>query len=155
MPENGAGFLTGGCQCGAIRYRVEGTPLRSGLCTCRMCQKALGGPFLADIVVPTARLTWTRGRPADYRSSSDAVRSFCASCGTPLGFRYLSQPDERGLTLFSLDDPRVAAPTKLHGAENKPAWLDRIADLPVERTDDSPPPGGDTFKSFQHPDRDT
>ena len=35
--------ITGGCQCGAVRFRAAGLG-RASLCHCRMCQKALGGP---------------------------------------------------------------------------------------------------------------
>jgi hypothetical protein len=36
--------ITGGCQCGAVRYRIEGDLGRASICHCRMCQKAFGGP---------------------------------------------------------------------------------------------------------------
>lgn len=36
-----AGIVSGGCQCGAVRYRFNGeVPGHSRLCHCRMCQKA-------------------------------------------------------------------------------------------------------------------
>jgi hypothetical protein len=38
--------LTGGCQCGAVRYALGEQP-ESTVCHCRMCQKAVGGPFAA------------------------------------------------------------------------------------------------------------
>ena len=78
---------TGGCQCGAIRYAMFAAP-KAGLCHCRMCQKAVGGPFLAWAMVPVEAFAWTRGQPAEFRSSSAATRGFCARCGTPLLFQY-------------------------------------------------------------------
>ena len=38
-----------GCQCGAVRFRVEGTLDDASVCHCRMCQKAFGG-FYAPLV---------------------------------------------------------------------------------------------------------
>ena len=37
--------ITGGCQCGAIRFRVDGELGDASICHCRMCQKATGGFF--------------------------------------------------------------------------------------------------------------
>ena len=43
--------LTGGCQCGAIRFALSAPPTKVSICHCRMCQKASGAPFasLAEI----------------------------------------------------------------------------------------------------------
>ena len=35
--------LTGGCQCGAVRYRLEGEPIGLNIRHRRMRQKAAGG----------------------------------------------------------------------------------------------------------------
>ena len=83
--------LTGGCQCGAVRYAVSSTPNAPGVCHCRMCQKAGGGPFMSFAGVPAADVTWTRGSLATYRSSTMATRGFCAACGTPLTYQW--KPD--------------------------------------------------------------
>ena len=78
--------LTGGCQCGAVRYRVTGEPEVVALCHCRMCQKATGSIAWAFFTVRRADLEWTRGALAHFRSSAAATRGYCASCGTPLSF---------------------------------------------------------------------
>ena len=36
--------MTGGCQCGAVRYALNAQP-EGSFCHCRMCQRASGGPF--------------------------------------------------------------------------------------------------------------
>ena len=40
---------SGGCQCGAVRFRVEGPLGDASVCHCRMCQKAFGA-FYAPLV---------------------------------------------------------------------------------------------------------
>ena len=84
--------LTGGCQCGAVRYALFATPERTGICHCRMCQKAVGGPFSAWANVRMENFAWTRGAPGTFRSSSAAERGFCPRCGTPLYFAYVGRP---------------------------------------------------------------
>ncbi len=64
------GQFSGGCQCGAVRFRVEGEPGRASVCHCRMCQKAFGNFGAALVSVPQARVTWTRGTPGEFRSSA-------------------------------------------------------------------------------------
>ena len=64
MPE-AKPAMTGGCQCGAVRYALYEPPI-STVCHCRMCQKAVGGPFAALLKLPLARFAWTRGEPAKF-----------------------------------------------------------------------------------------
>ena len=78
---------TGGCQCGAVRFATYIEPPKIGLCHCRMCQKAVAGPFAALAEVPWGEFAWTRGQPAAFQSSSRSIRDFCATCGTPLSYR--------------------------------------------------------------------
>ena len=68
--------------CGLCR-----SPKKIGLCHCRMCQKAVAGPFAVLAEVPWGEFAWTRGEPAAFQSSSRAIRDFCAACGTPLSYR--------------------------------------------------------------------
>ena len=108
--------LTGGCQCGAVRYRLEAEPTGANVCHCRMCQKASGGPFMAFAGVRFDELVWTRGAPRVFASSALAERGFCADCGTPLTYRLLDR-DRISVTIGSLDRPSAVAPEMQYGAE--------------------------------------
>jgi hypothetical protein len=144
--------MTGGCQCGAVRYALFETP-ESTVCHCRMCQKAVGGPFAALSKVKTASLTWTRGEPARFQSSSAAERNFCAACGTPLTFHFL-EGDAIEVTTGSLDDPWLLPPTKNFGVEARLPWIERLmpGQLPDSKTEEV---ASRTVVSRQHPDHDT
>ena len=75
---------TGGCQCGAVRFTVDGDLGRASICHCRMCQKAFGAFF--GPLVPAPGLRWTRGTPKYFQSSNRVKRGFCDACGTPLTY---------------------------------------------------------------------
>ncbi len=99
--------LTGGCQCGAVRFACYAEPQRIGLCHCRMCQKAVAGPFAALAEINHEDFAWTRGKPQAFRSSSLAERDFCGACGTPLTYREIGDPIVELLT-GAFDDPRAS-----------------------------------------------
>ena len=144
--------MTGGCQCGAVRYALFETP-ESTVCHCRMCQKAVGGPFAALSKVPMARFAWTRGQPAKFQSSSAAERHFCAPCGTPLTFHFLDG-DAIEVTTGSLDTPAVVPITKNFGIEARLPWIGLLlpGELPEVSTMDH---ATRVVVSLQHPDFDT
>ena len=141
--------LSGGCQCGAVRFRVEGEPGRASICHCRMCQKAFAGPFGALVTVNLADLTWTCGAPTNFQSSDQVKRGFCAACGTPLTFDYSDTVID--LTVFAFDDPSAVAPVVQLARESRALWIDHVADLPV-RPSTGPP---SEITSRQHPDHDS
>jgi hypothetical protein len=144
--------MTGGCQCGAVRYALFAIP-ESTVCHCRMCQKAVGGPFAAFSKLPTVHFTWTRGEPASFNSSSVAERHFCSTCGTPLTFHYLDG-DAIEVTTGSLDEPAKLPPTKHFGVESRMPWIDLLATgrLP-ELTTEQSSSATRTIVSRQHPDQ--
>lgn len=147
--------LTGGCQCGAIRYALTAPPERVSLCHCRACQKAVGGPFAALAPVPRRGFAWTRGTPASFASSSLAHRDFCAHCGTPLSFRY-DDADTISVTLGSLDRPQDVPPVRHYGFESRIGWLDNIDSLPAETTQEfMSAERARRYVNHQHPDHDT
>ena len=147
--------LTGGCQCGAIRYAITAPPERVHLCHCRACQKAVGGLFAALAPAPRSGFAWTRGTPASFASPSIAHRDFCARCDTPLSFRY-NDADTISVTLGSLDRPQDVPPVRHYGIEGRIAWLDDVNSLPAETTQESVSvERAKKYMNYQHPDQDT
>mgnify|MGYP001557382570 CR=1 FL=1 len=147
--------FTGGCQCGAVRYRVEGPPSGVSICNCRMCQKALGnltGPFASF----AARVHWTRGMPKLFHSSDRVWRGFCSNCGTPLTYQW-GEGGNPALTIGSFDQPNRLLPTVEFARDNRhPIFLDynSMTDEPLGATDEERDILA-ILKSYQHPDQDT
>ena len=145
---------TGGCQCGAVRFRVEGDLGDASVCHCRMCQKAFGAFYAPLVSVRDAILVWTRGAPAKFQSSNAVLRGFCANCGTPLTYE---APDGVAIAIGAFDDPSSIAPKLQWGVEAKLPFADTIPGLPQHDTlaDTNAAPFLKTLVSYQHPDHDT
>ena len=146
---------TGGCQCGAVRFALYVEPSKIGICHCRMCQKAVAGPFAVLAEVAWDDFAWTRGTPSVFRSSSRAERDFCASCGTPLSYREIGGPIIELLT-GAFDEPARVPPTYAVGAESRLVWLDAIPAMPHKTTEENTGAAKVArIESYQHPDHDT
>ncbi|KQV37225.1 aldehyde-activating protein [Rhizobium sp. Root73] len=145
---------TGGCQCGAVRFRVEGALGDASVCHCRMCQKAAGNFYLPLVSVRQAKLVWTRGEPKRFQSSNAASRGFCGDCGTPLTYE---APDGVALTIAAFDRPEGIVPTIQWGIEAKLPYVDHIPQLPGDDTmaDQDAVSFLANLVSYQHPDHDT
>jgi hypothetical protein len=147
---------SGGCQCGALRYRITGSLGPAGVCHCRMCQKAMGNFGAALVSVPLHAFQWTRGKPAIFRSSSVVGRGFCAACGTPM---FMAEDGDTviEIAIGTLDDPNaIGSMAEQSGVESKCVWFNDLRDLPVRTTADYRSAADlARLKSLQHPDHDT
>ena len=148
---------SGGCQCGAVRYRADRLNDDAHICHCRMCQKAVGGPFISLVSVNSDQLHWTRGKPAEFMSSGNTARGFCASCGTPLYMRDLDGT-KVFLTIGALDDSDAVPPKNQYGNESRRVWFETLHALPGDTTTEQDVPEGAAQiqrTNHQHPDHDT
>ena len=96
--------LTGGCLCGAVRYRVTG-PLRPVVaCHCRQCQKT-SGHHVAATRASKQQVAFLEDRGlAWYPSSEIARRGFCRECGGNLFYERLNA-DRLSIMAGTLDQP--------------------------------------------------
>lgn len=147
-------IYTGGCQCGAIRFRVEGELRDSSICHCRMCQKAFGAYYAPLVSTRGADLSWTRGTVKKFQSSNFAHRGFCSDCGTPLTYE---APDGVAIAAGAFDDPAALPPTVQFGVEGKIGFVDHLHQLPGRLTEEDveEAPFILDIVSYQHPDHDT
>jgi hypothetical protein len=149
--------FSGGCQCGAVRFRALRLLDNSHICHCRMCQKAAGNFFMPLVGVPHEDLAWTRGKPAVFRSSEEIERGFCSHCGTPLFFHNLTG-GHVSLTIGAFDQPE-RVPLKMQcGMEGRLPQIDQLQALQDMGTTEAEDPGNAAAikaSSRQHPDHDT
>lgn len=149
---------SGGCQCGAVRFRAAELLDNPHVCYCRMCQKAMGNLFAALVGVRHEHLTWTRGEPAEFMSSNLAARGFCRDCGTPLYYR-APGGGHISFAIGAFDDPKSIPLRYQMGMEGKHPSLEHL-DAVEDGGVTEQPERRDWWSAIkatnhQHPDHDT
>jgi hypothetical protein len=122
--------LSGGCICGAVRYRVDAEPSDVAHCHCSMCRRATGAPLVTWATFPAPAFTLCRGTPSELRVTPRARRTFCGTCGTALTFTELARPGWIDVTVGSFDDPARLPPRAHIWVTSRLAWLAIDDDLP-------------------------
>jgi hypothetical protein len=122
--------VTGGCQCGAIRYNARGAPAYSAICHCADCRRSAGAPMVGWALFPESQVT-VEGTPARYRSSENATRHFCPTCGTGLFYTNPAIfPGQVDIQTRTLDDQSLLPPqAHVQIAEAAP-WMEHAHALP-------------------------
>ena len=124
--------LRGGCRCGAVRFRLDGTPFDAAWCHCRTCQLTSGAPAMAFASI--ARREWVVTSGDDLirrsRSSDVAQRLSCTACDTPLGMQYDRRSKSFDFSIATLDDPGLVSPGFHIFWASRVPWFDPHDGLP-------------------------
>ncbi len=124
--------ITGGCHCGAIRYRAEGEPLHHGLCHCTDCRRSAGAPMVGWAMYSRDAVTVTKGEAKIYKSSENGRRHFCAACGT--GLFYVNEvvlPGMIDVQSATFDDSNIVPPQGHIQVAERISWMERAHELPT------------------------
>ena len=134
-------MITGGCLCGAVRYRASAPPIVTRVCWCRLCQYLGAGSGTVNVGFSSDSVTIT-GRLADHVSTADSGtvlhRGFCSICGTPVTSQAETRRHQIFLRAGTLDDPEAARPAMTIWTSAAPSWACISADMP--RVEGQPPP---------------
>jgi hypothetical protein len=100
--------MTGGCLCGAVRYRVNAPMTGVIACHCTHCRRVSGAGSSHNVPVATDALEVTAGAPKRYvdtaASGNRLFRFFCADCGSSLWSQREKMPGMVTLKAGTLDD---------------------------------------------------
>jgi hypothetical protein len=121
----------GGCQCGAVRYEVDGEPQRASLCHCADCRKSAGAPAVSWAAYAEDKFRIIQGAAVTFNSSGLSMRSFCGTCGTGLYFVNSEVlPGIVDIQTATLDDPNaIAMECQIQTAE-RIGWMAELHHLP-------------------------
>lgn len=126
--------VEGGCQCGAVRYRVLAAPLGVYACHCKDCQRFSGTTHTLSMVMRADAVALIRGTLVGFDKAADSGRVVrmlgCAQCGTKIWNEPLASP---GLIIAkpgTLDDASWARPVGNIWTGSALPWVAIDLDVP-------------------------
>jgi hypothetical protein len=117
--------FTGGCLCGAVRFKSTADPQIVGHCHCVDCRKSSGTGHCTHLVIPEAAFSVT-GAVTFYDRAADSgnivSRGFCGRCGSPIYSTNSGMPGVVFPRASVLDNPEAVTPQMIVYASRAPAW---------------------------------
>lgn len=117
---------SGGCLCGAVRYKISTEPLMVAICHCRHCRRQSGSAFSVVGVISNDAYH-QQGETKVFRDTGDtglAVnRHFCGRCGSPIVSVADAFPGVTIVKAGTLDQPDRWVPTQEAYCASALPWL--------------------------------
>jgi hypothetical protein len=130
---------TGGCRCGAIRFKVSSEPFYTSYCHCNDCRRASGAPVAAFVGFLTKDVAFDGASGATY-GADPIARSFCATCGAPIAYSDARIAHQIFFMLGAMDNPEKYPPS-VHGFVSEELPFFHLNDgLPRMQTHTAPRP---------------
>ena len=133
-------MFDGGCECGAVRYRMLAEPIFVNCCHCRDCQKVTGSAFAINALIEDEQIDVASGVDA---LATDNGASRCIECKTLL---WAEHPDfgqrVKFLRVGTLDEAERISPDAHFFVRSKHPWVNVPDGIPAFETlpSESDPP---------------
>ncbi|MEK8032917.1 GFA family protein [Ideonella sp. DXS29W] len=126
----------GGCDCRAVRYRMESRPLFVHCCHCRWCQRESGASFALNAMIEADRVANLGVEPeiVETPSHSGAGQKIarCPRCRVAVWSHYAGAgPVLKFVRVGTLDDPDLLPPDIHIFTETKQPWVQLPAGTPA------------------------
>ena len=120
--------LTGGCQCGAVRYEIRAQPLTVYACHCTECQRQSASAFSLSLVVARDAVVIVAGTPKQWRRVIEGTRAiacvFCGECGVRLLHNPERNPQVSIVKPGTLDDTSWLEPVGHVWTRSAQSWFE-------------------------------
>jgi hypothetical protein len=127
-------MLSGGCQCGAMRYTISGPLPPAYACHCSECKRQSGSSFGLSIAIEWARFA-VEGEVAVSSgfafSGKPKLRCFCPKCGNRLWHRPSADSAWITLKAGTLDCAQDIEPRGHLWVSQKQPWIRLEPDIPT------------------------
>ena len=132
-------MINGHCECGRIRYEVDGEIEDFSHCHCSQCRRLHGAAFATFAGVARDSFRYLSGQSdlKVYASSDHNDRFFCAECGSNILVDAKEDPDYLYLSMSTVDG-NPARPKGYHAyVDSMASWWDICDEL--EQFEQAPP----------------
>ncbi len=118
----------GGCDCGAVRYRLLAEPLFVHCCHCRWCQRESGSAFALNALIETDHVEMLAGEAELVRTPSESgygqLIARCPSCRIALWSHYAGSGAAASFVrVGTLDEPDRMPPDIHIFTRSKQPWV--------------------------------
>ncbi len=105
--------LTGGCNCGAVRYEVSAPLVRASYCHCKRCQRRSGSAASAQAHPAPGTFRIVAGERAlrMWKPSDGGEKWFCGEFGSAIYGSNASHPESIGIRMGTFDDDPGVSPS--------------------------------------------
>ena len=120
--------IEGGCDCRAVRYRMETAPLVVHCCHCRWCQRETGASFALNAMIEADRVELLAGAPEPVATPSLSGKGQkiwrCPTCRIAVWSNYAGAGDGvRFVRVGTLDQPDGLPPDIHIFTQSKQPWV--------------------------------
>jgi len=120
--------IEGGCDCRAIRYRMQTRPLFVNCCHCRWCQRESGAAFALNAMIEADRVINIGIEPLLVRTPSESGQgqliARCPNCHVAVWSHYAGAgPLVKFVRVGTLDNPDVLPPNIHIFTKSKQPWV--------------------------------
>lgn len=118
----------GGCDCGAIRYRMLDDPMVVHCCHCRWCQRESGAAFALNAVIETEQLEISGTQPERIQTPSASGKGQaifrCPKCRIALWSHYAGAGEKAAFVrVGTLDNPDGCPPDVHIFTDSRQPWF--------------------------------
>ena len=118
--------LTGGCNCGAVRYEITERIPKAGYCHCKRCQRRSGAAASpsAHPAPGSFHITKGEGRLKRWQPDDGGAKWFCGDCGSPIYGNNPAHPDSIGVRMGTFDSDPGVRPSVRSFVSSAAPWED-------------------------------
>ena len=130
-------MIKGHCECGCVRFEIDGAIDDYSHCHCSICRRLHGSAYVTFAGVPRNTFRYVDGEDivSSYASSETHDRVFCSNCGSNIFVAVDSEPDELYVSMGIIDGDPPRPPGYHIYVGSKAPWHEITDDLPQYETE--------------------